>query len=248
METLSITAIRGGTAINGRASGTDWGFMACSVVLACMAVTGFARDALAQEPVEAGLVNQVSGAVTFSAQGIGSRPAQAFMKVQEGDRFTVPAGSIVRVLYFQASRQETWQGPAAFRVGRLQGEATTGTPLVSALPSAVPAKMARLPQLMQNARLGGGLGGVVIRGGKAPAPLTSEEQDQLAQARGNYGVMRSQAASDDITPELYMISTLQELGQYQEMRPLLQTLKSRQPLPAEVEELVRSMQERLGGS
>ena len=167
------------------------------------------------------------------------------MTLQEGDSLSVPEGASVRLVYFQVNRQETWRGPAAFRVTKTQGEAASGKPEVNVLPSAVPAKMARLPQLMQNVKLGG-LGGVVIRGGRAPAPLSPEEQAQLTQARGNYAVLRAQSSADDITPELYLISTLQEFGQYQEMGPLLDEVSKHQPLAPEVEDLVRWLRARAG--
>jgi hypothetical protein len=197
--------------------------------------TGLFSFALAQEGSDAGLVNQVSGEVSYSAAGAPARPVQAFMKVHQGDRITVPAAASVRVLYFQGNRQETWKGPASFRVGRDQGEGN-GRPEVTVLPSAVPLKMARVPELIQSARLGG----VTVRGPKTPprGPLSSEEQAQLSQARGNYGVLRAQAGTDDIMPELYMISTLDELRLFEDMKPLLDEISRRKPSP-EVEDLVR---------
>jgi hypothetical protein len=101
-------------------------------------------------------------------------------------------------------------------------------------------KMARLPELIQSARLGG----VTVRGRTQRPALTAAEQAQLEQARGNYGVLRAQAVGDDTTPELYMISTLQELGLYEEMSPMLDELSRRQPLSPELEDLVRWMRSR----
>jgi hypothetical protein len=199
------------------------------------AALSFATSVLAQQGADAGLVNQVSGAVSYSAPAAEARPVQPFMKVREGDRIAVPAGASVRVLYFQGNRQETWKGPAAFRVGPGQGDAASGKPDVTVLPSAVPVKLARLPELLQSARLGG----VTVRGGARKPPPTGEELAQLSQAKGNYGVMRAQAGTDDITPELYMISTLQELGLYEEMTPMLDELSRHEPLPSEVQELVK---------
>jgi hypothetical protein len=195
--------------------------------------------ATAQES-DAGLVNQVAGAVSYTGAEGAARPVQAFMKVREGDRISLPAGASVRVLFFRGSRQEAWKGPASFRVGRVQGEAGTGTAEVSVLPSAVPMKMARLPELIQSARLGG----VTVRGRPPRPSLTAEEQAELVQARGNYGVLRAQAGSDDNTPELYMISTLQELGLFEEMSPMLDELSRHQPLSPELDDLVRWMRSR----
>ncbi len=196
--------------------------------------------AAAQDSAEAGLVNQVSGEVSYAAEGGAARGVQAFMKVRQGDRFLVQPGASVRILFFQGSRQETWKGPAAFRVGRLQGEASTGKPEVAMLPSAVPLKLARLPELIQSARLGG----VTVRGTVPRPPLTAQEQAELAQARNTYRTLRSEATADDVTPELYLISVLQEMGHYDEMTPLLDELSKHKPLSPEVEELVQWVRSR----
>ena len=59
-------------------------------------------------------------------------------------------------------------------------------------------------------------------------------------------MLRAQSSADDITPELYLISTLQEVGQYQEMGPLLDEVSKHQPLAPEVEDLVRWLRARAG--
>ena len=46
-------------------------------------------------------MNQLSGAVTYSSGACGSAKARPFMKVREGDRFTLPAGAQARIVYFQ---------------------------------------------------------------------------------------------------------------------------------------------------
>ena len=63
---------------------------------------------------DVGLVNQLSGDVAYTAQGGTQSKAQAFMKVRQGDRFSLPAGAQLRLVYFNGSRQETWKGPASF--------------------------------------------------------------------------------------------------------------------------------------
>jgi hypothetical protein len=188
--------------------------------------------ALAQE--DAGLVNQVSGEVSYADAGA-SRPVQAFMKVRDGDRISVGANATVRIIYFRGRREETWSGPATFTVSGDHGEPSRGKPQVHVLPSAVPLKLARLPELVQAARLGG----VTVRGIPIRPALDARQQAELTQAQGNYNVLRTQVARDDITPELYMIATLQELGLYEDMAPLAEEIARHRPLPPEVEDLLK---------
>jgi hypothetical protein len=194
--------------------------------------------ALAQSGADVGLVNLLSGDVSYQPEGAAASKAQAFMKVRQGDRFNVPAGAQLRVVYFQGGRQETWRGPAAFKAGAQQGEASSGQPAaVSTLPSAVPQKIAQVPELIQIAKLGRS-GGVAVRGVGKPPRLTPEQQAEVNGAKDTYGKMRAAASPDDITPELYLYSVLQDYLLYDEMKPVVEEMAKRQPASTEVRELV----------
>src|SRR5205823_4825151 len=75
---------------------------------------------------DVGLVNMVSGDVTFVPQAGNPGKVQPFMKVRDGDRINVAAGGQVRVVFFEGARQELWSGPASFRAGRSVGEPISG--------------------------------------------------------------------------------------------------------------------------
>lgn len=186
---------------------------------------------------DVGLVNMLSGDVSYTSQGAAAKKAQAFMKMRQGDRFSVSAGAQLRVVYFQGSRQETWKGPAAFKVGTQQSEAANGKPAdVTTLPSTVPQKIAMVPELVQIAKLGRS-GGVAVRGSGVQPKLTAEQLAEVSSAKGTYQKMRSQTSADDITPELYLYSVLQDYLLYDEMKPVVTEMVKRQPQSAEVQEL-----------
>ena len=198
---------------------------------------GVAVGAQAQT-VDVGLVNQLQGDVSYQSDGSPAAKAQAFMKVRQGDRFTVPAGAQIRVVYFQGGRQETWQGPAAFRAAAQQSEASNGQPQqVSTLPTAATQKIAQVPELIQIAKLGRS-GGVNVRGGGKPPRLTAAQQTEVNSAKGIYKTMRAQAQADDITPELYLYSVLQDYLLYDDMKPVVDEMAKRQPASTDVQELV----------
>jgi hypothetical protein len=186
---------------------------------------------------DVGLVNLLSGDVAYASDGAAGGKAQPFMKVRQGDRFTVPAGAQVRVVYFQGGRQETWKGPAAFKAGAQAGEASNGKPSdVTTLPSTVPQRIAQVPELIQIAKLGRS-GGVAVRGAGRPPKLTAEQQAEVKTAREIYGKLRTQSAADDITPELYLYSVLQDFLLYDDMKPVVDEMTKRQPTNTEVQEL-----------
>jgi hypothetical protein len=199
------------------------------------AVSLVALAAFAQADV--GLVNQLNGDVSYSGADAKSAKAQAFMKVRDGDRFTVPAGAQLRVVYFESGREETWKGPATFRVGPKQSEAQSGHPAqISTLPSVVPKRIAQLPEFLQIAKLGR-TGGTSVRGAESRATLTSEQSAEVASAKQLYKKMRAQAQTDDITPELYLYSVLQDYLLYADMGPVVDEMVKRQPQSREVREL-----------
>ena len=187
------------------------------------------------QSLDVGLVNMLAGEVSYASEGAAAAKAQSFMKVRQGDRFTVPAGAAVRVVYFQGGRQETWKGPASFKAGARQGEGGTPTE-VTVLPASVPQKIAQVPELIQIAKLGRS-GGVAVRGAAKAPRLSAEQQAEVKAAKDTYGKLRSQLGADDITPELYLYSVLQDYLLYDDMRPVVDEMSKRQPTSTEVQEL-----------
>ncbi len=195
-----------------------------------------AASFLARAAGDVGMVNQLSGDVSYSS-GSGNARAQAFMKVREGDRFTVSAGAQVRVVYFQGGRQESFSGPASFTAGARASTVQSGAPpQVTVLPSGVPQKISQTPELIQIAKLGRS-GGVAVRGVEREPHLTPAQQAEVRQARETYRTLRAGAAPDDITPELYLYSVLQDHLLYEDMKPVVEEMAKRQPQSPEVADL-----------
>jgi hypothetical protein len=213
-----------------------------STILAAV-LMGPALGASAQSS-DVGLVNQLSGDVAYASQGGAQSKSQAFMKVRQGDRFTLPAGAQLRVVYFSGSRQETWKGPASFMAGAQQSEAISGQVAEAAqLPSGVAQKIAQMPDLVQIAKLGRS-GGIAVRGGK-PGRLSSEQQAEVSQAKANYAQMRQKASAEDITPEIYFYSVLHDHLLYDEMKTVTDEMLKRQSNNPEAQELAAYVKSRL---
>ncbi len=185
---------------------------------------------------DVGLINHLAGDVSYSS-GSTSAKAQAFMKVREGDRFSVPAGAQIRVVYFQGGRQESFSGPASFTAGAQASSQQSGAqPQVTTLPAGVPQKISQTPELIQIAKLGRS-GGVAVRGVGREQRLTPQQQAEVRQAKETYQQLRAAAAADDITPELYLYSVLQDHLLYNDMKPVVEEMARRQPSNADVGEL-----------
>lgn len=200
------------------------------VLAALCAAASFAVSASA----DVGLVNQLQGDVSYQGAGAPAAKATAFMKVREGDAFTVPAGGVLRVVYFDGGRQETWKGPASFKAGPKAGDAQSGKPEVSQVPGGVPAKLSQTADVIQIAKLGRA-GGVTVRG--FPPKLTAAQAAEVAQAKKTYESWKSNSAADDIAPEMYLYTVLQDHMLYDDMKAVVKTMQDKQPNSQEVQAL-----------
>ena len=202
---------------------------------------GLLLPALALAQGDVGLVNLVSGDVTYAPKGGASARVTAFMKVREGDRFTVPGGAQVRVVYFEGSRQESFSGPASFVSGAQQSAVQSGAqPKVTGLPAGVPQRIARVPELMQNAKLGG----IQVRG--SPPAGKRAPDGYVHEAQSTYDSLRKALPGDDITPELFLYSALNEYQLYDDMGPVVQEMQRKQPASEDVKALADWLKTRRG--
>jgi hypothetical protein len=206
------------------------------IALAAFAALGFAAStqAAAQATADVAVVGQISGPVTFEIAG-SQTPARAFMKVREGDRFTVGAGGEVKVVYFATGRVEVWKGPATFTASRGDSKEASGNVTVSQV-AANDGKMLALSKLANLRRTGD----VVVR---SAGPAGNRRIDP-AQARTEYEAWVRKTTPDDILPELYLYAVLEENGDKAGMQEVANTMLKKQPNSDEAKELAARAQAR----
>lgn len=193
--------------------------------------------AYGQSVADVGLVNQLSGDVTYSNESSSNAKVQAFMKIRQGDRFNVPSGGQLRITYFQGGRQESWKGPASFKTGAQQSDLVSGAkPEIAQLPAAVQQRIKQIPELVQIAKTSRA-GGIAVRGLSKKQQASLEQQADVAAARDTYQKLRTQLPADDITPELYLFTVLQEYLLYDEMKVVSDEMVRKQPNNLDVQEL-----------
>lgn len=210
-------------------------------LLVLLSLTIFLIEGIAKSqtlPPDVGIVTQLSGEATYWNESYQKTPerAEVFMKIRRGDYFKVAAGGTIQLVYFENGRQETWKGPAAFKVSEVEsrvekGKELPGQPEVVILSTEASQGMRRIPVLLRRARLTGG--GVMVRGapGASPKPVapTKEERAEIAMAKEAYQKLRKQAKADDITPELTLLGVLADYEQHEEMEKVIKDAKKIQP-------------------
>ena len=198
-------------------------------------VTAGTGGAALGQGADVALVNMVSGDVSYVPQAGTPGKVQPFMKVRDGDRISVAAGGQVRIVFFEGARQELWTGPASFRAGETAAETISGKAVATTnLPAGAAQRMARIPELIQHAKLGGGQ----LRGGLTRRQEASlDQQATIAQARADYEKMRGDMRADDITPELTLYAALYEFLLYDEMKAVVAEMLRKQPANEDVKAL-----------
>jgi hypothetical protein len=210
-------------------------------LLVLLSLTIFLIEGIAKSqtlPPDVGIVTQLSGEATYWNESYQKTPerAEVFMKIRRGDYFKVAAGGTIQLVYFENGRQETWKGPAAFKVSEVEsrvekGKELPGQPEVVILSTEASQGMRRIPVLLRRARLTGG--GVMVRGapGASPKPVapTKEERAEIAMAKEAYQKLRKQAKADDITPELTLLGVLADYEQHEEMERVIKDAMRIQP-------------------
>jgi hypothetical protein len=92
---------------------------------------------------------------------------------------------------------------------------------------------------MQNAKLGG----IQVRGAQSARPVQPEALDE---ARSAYQKLRAQLPADDIMPELFLFSALNDYQLYEDMVPLVNEMLRKQPESEEVKSLASWLISRRG--
>ena len=65
-----------------------------SLIRAAVLVVGVAATSVVQaQGADVGLVNMLNGDVSYVSEGAAAAKVRSFMKVRQGDRFTLPAGA-----------------------------------------------------------------------------------------------------------------------------------------------------------
>jgi hypothetical protein len=192
---------------------------------------------------DVGLVNLVIGEVRFAPVSGASTPVKPFMRVREGDRFNLPAGAQLRVVFFEGARQERWVGPSSFRAARAHAEAISGAVAeVAQLPASAPQRIARIPDLMQDAKLGG----IRVRGAGRSPSAAEAPAGSLAEVRATYQQMKQALPADDITPELYYYAALEEHAKYDEMGAVVAEMQRKQPASDDLKALADWVKKKTG--
>ncbi len=181
----------------------------------------------AQSPVA--MVLSVGGEVTLDLQG---KPVKVepFSRLLEGDRVRLGRDAKISLVYPRSGRQENWSGVGIVLTGDSESAAASGKPSVEVklLPTKVAQQMARTPV----SDTSGKAGMVRMRAIATPENLASLEK-QVAK-------MRSEAAPNDRSPEVFWLAGLHDMGMIDRLQEELARLGKDYPNDENIRSLTKA--------
>ncbi len=188
--------------------------------LALLASVFYLPLALAADAEAGGFVTQSQGNVSYQVGAGKEQPLPAFARVPSGARVKIGDNAKLQIVYLRSGRQESWTGKASLVVGDEESKASGAVvPTVKVLQPYMIETLTKSREVMGNIHSRQGM--IRVRSLMA-ATKVKDAEDRYVELRG-------QAADDDITPEIFLLTTLDGLKAYQSMKKPLAEMLRRQP-------------------
>jgi len=164
-------------------------------------------------PGDTVLVTAVDGKVALENVEGQKMALEPYVRLKEGDRLNLPAAATVSLVFVAKARQESWAGPGSLLVGDGEGKPTAGKPQLKVrnIPPEVARQMTRTPVASADGRVG------MMRTRSIPQ-LDNQRLER------EYREMRAQSAAADLLPEVYLLSGLLELRQFDRLEAELKRI------------------------
>ncbi len=164
--------------------------------------------------LDVGMLTQVTGDVSIVTTSGEKHPGVAFLKVAVGDKLTLGNDARVQVVYFETSHQEIWKGPGQVEIGSGDGHSQTLKAEVKKLPPLIARQLIKTPASGQH----GATGMVTVR---------SLSSDTIESLEKQYEEFKATVAVDDTTPEVFLMTGLLEMKEYEHAASVLDGFRAK---------------------
>lgn len=179
-----------------------------------------ASMAAAQGHEEMAMITALQGSVALiSVQG--TNPVQPFSKLKQGDLLLLEGPALLKLIYFNSSRQETWRGHGKIEILEREGKGG-GLPIpeIVILSRQVVKQIAKTPSESKIP--------------KSTMKLRSlSTENSIDRIEESYRNMRREAVHGDLNPELYLLSALFEIREIDKVEEVLADLRATRPADQE---------------
>lgn len=163
---------------------------------------------------DVGLLTKLDGKVEIVAGKKGKQPATAYRKVAIGDRLLLGKDARVQIAYFETSRHEAWKGKGDVDIRKGEGHSSTLKPVVKKLPPLVARQLVKTPASGEHVKIGM----VTVR---------SISSDTVESLEKQYREYRDAAAPEDTTPEVFLLTGLLEMMEYEHAQTVLDGMRKK---------------------
>ena len=183
----------------------------------------------ATEGAQDSFITNLNGSAYYATENNDRAELLSFIKIPENAEVYLEENSNLQIVYLSSGIQETWSGPITF---------TTGDKASLYEQSSPPDNTKTLPPFMLNVLLQSPevISSIKTRQGmiRVRSLLTARK---VKEAEENYLQMLEQVDENDITPEIYLITTLDNLRVYNRMTKPLEEMIRKQPNNLQAKEL-----------
>jgi len=181
-----------------------------------------------------GFITQSQGTVSYQLAGGKEQPLPAFARVPSGARVNISDNAKLQIVYLRSGRQESWAGKVSLVVGDEESKAiASGGSSGSTIPAIKVLQPYMIETLTKSREV---MGNIHSRQGMIRV-RSLMAATKVKEAEDRYVELRAQSAEDDITPEIFLLTTLDGLKAYQSMKKPLAEMLRRQPDNAEAKAL-----------
>jgi hypothetical protein len=163
---------------------------------------------------DVGLLTKLDGKVEIVAGKKRKQPATAYRKVALGDRLLLGKDARVQIAYFETSRHEAWKGKGEVDIREGEGRSSGLRPDVRKLPPLVARQLVKTPASGEHVKIGM----VTVR---------SLSSDTIESLEKQYREYRAAAAPEDTTPEVFLLTGLLEMQEYEHAQAALEGLRGK---------------------
>jgi len=164
--------------------------------------------------VDVGMLTQMDGKVEIVTGKAAKCKAMPFLKVAIGDKLVLSKDARVQIVYFETSRQELWNGMGEVEIGNGEGRSSSLQPEVKKLPPLVARQLVKTPVGGQH----GKAGMVTVR---------SLSSDTIESLEKQYAEFRSVSAANDTTPEVFLLTGLLEMKEFEYAQKVLEGFRTK---------------------
>lgn len=177
----------------------------------------------ASDPQSAGSIVIVTAIEGMAMRG--KTPLLAFEKLTKGEAINLSDAKL-RLVYLASGRQEVWTGSGRVSIGDKESKGHhLPAPQVSQLPDLLVKQLAKPTTLAAHERAGA----VRLRALANAQAIEAVDSD--------YRKLREQVDADDLSPELYRLSSLADLKAWSELAKALEDTEQRYPNRPEIQRL-----------